>query len=185
MAQGMWRTLLLLLAALLSGCSQPAPDAEPDPPPPSLPLAPWEAPPLSSADVPAVYVDQWRQAENRDSCAILAPRSLGQRQGATPRAATFSGGWAVAYDLPDVRSAFGVAGAGVRAADPSYSDWPYRQQWRDGSTVGYGPEGGTGPNQLAYLRIPGQGCLYNIWSRLAREHLELLIRELRWVEIEP
>ena len=51
----------------------------------------------------------------------------------------------------------------------------------DGSTAGYGPEGGTGPAQLAYLRIAGQGCLYNVWSRLGRAHLEQLLGALRFV----
>src|SRR5687768_4324807 len=114
---------------------------------------------------------------------MIAPSSLGEAgAAATPRAATFSGGWAVAYDLPNLRSAFGVAGAGVKAGDPSYDKWPYVQEWGDGSKVEYGPEGGQGPNQLAYLHIAGQDCLYNVWSRLGKEHLELLIRELRLVE---
>ncbi|HEY5610921.1 MAG TPA: hypothetical protein VIL97_06930 [Thermoanaerobaculia bacterium] len=33
----------------------------------------------------------------------------------------------------------------------------------------------------AYLRIAGQQCLYNLWSRLGRDHLELLLDELRLV----
>jgi hypothetical protein len=81
-----------------------------------------------------------------------------------------------------VRSAFGVAGTGVDAADPSYSEWPYSRVWNDGSSAGYGPEGGTGPNQLAYLRIAGQDCLYNVWSRLGRDHLEDLLENLRFVD---
>ena len=144
--------------------------------------APWRAAPLSRAAVPAVYVEQWQKAENRATCALVAPRSLGQLgAGATPRAANFAGGWAVAYDLPGKRSAFGIAGAGVRAGDPSYNRWPYAYDWDDGSKVEYGPEGGTGPNELAYLRIQGQECLYNVWSALGREHLEELVRELRLV----
>lgn len=102
-------------------------------------------------------------------------------RGPTPRRANFSNGWGVAWDLPDLRSAFGIAGTGVDAADPSYSEWPYSRTWSDGSTAGYGSEGGTGPNQLAYLRIAGQGCLYNVWSRLGREHLEHLLEQLRFV----
>ena len=41
---------------------------------------------------------------------------------------------------------------------------------------------------LAYLRVEGQDCLYNIWSRLGREHLEELIHELRlygrWLNLD-
>lgn len=150
---------------------------------PPLPQAPWRGEPLSRRDVAPVYMTQWEKAENRDSCTLIAPRSIGaEGSGATPRAANFSGGWAVAYDLPEIRSAFGVAGAGVKAGDASYNKWPYAYDWADGSKVEYGPEGGTGPNQLAYVRIHGQDCLYNVWSRLGRQHLELLIRELRFVQ---
>jgi hypothetical protein len=149
-------------------------------PPPRV--APWREEPLPGAAVPAVYTQQWLQAENRSTCALVAPRSLGpEGAGATPRAANFSGGWAVAYDLPNLRSAFGVGGGGVKADDPSYDDWPYVQQWDDGSKAEYGPEGGQGPKQLAYVKIHGQDCLYNVWSALGREHLELLLRELRFV----
>jgi hypothetical protein len=150
--------------------------------PSAEPEAPWSRPRLGADEAPAVYLTEWRRAENRAGCAPLAPAALGAGEGATPRAASFSGGWGVAYDLPRLRSAFGVAGAGVLAADSSYSDWPFHLHWADGGSAGYGPEGGTGPNQLAYLRIPGQTCLYNVWSRLGREHLELLLSELRFIE---
>ena len=92
-----------------------------------------------------------------------------------------AGGWAVAYDRPDLRGAFGIAGSGTTAEGATYA-WPDTLRWADGSSAGYGPEGGTGPNQLAYLRIAGQGCLYNVWSRLGRAHLERLLAELRFVE---
>lgn len=190
------RSCLPLLAALLAGaCAgpRPAPPAQapapiaPASPPPApaetTPPAPWSGAPLPAASVPSVYGAEWRKAANRAACAPLAPASLDPHVAARPRAATFSGGWAVAYDLPDRRSAFGVAGAGVSAAGPSYSGWPYRMRWADGSTAEYGPEGGTGPNQLAYLRIPGQDCLYNVWSGLGREHLEQLLGRLRFVSV--
>ena len=165
----MRRFALLLLAACATA------------PPPNPP--PWRSAPLRATDVPAVYAEQWRRAENRTTCAILAPGNLGEAgAGATPRAATFSGGWGVAYDLPNVRSAFGIAGAGVRVDSPSYADWPHTREWFDGSRAEYGPEGGTGPNQLAYVKVQGQDCLYNVWSRLGREHLEYLIGQLRFVD---
>lgn len=165
----------LLIAAFLfsTACAATTPQAR---------TAPWRYEPLPRTSVPSVYTEQWQKAANRDGCALIAPRSTGAAgSGATARPATFSGGWAVAYDLPDRRSAFGVAGAGVKAGDPSYNKWPYADAWEDGSKVEYGPEGGVGPNELAYLRIQGQDCLYNIWSALGREHLELLLRELRFV----
>lgn len=164
---------------------QPAPAPAPpvSPAPPALATAPWAGGRLSAGEVPAVFAAEWRKAPNRATCALVAPSSLGEGAGATARAATFSGGWAVAYDRPGLRSAFGVAGTGSRAADPAYDDWPHRRAWADGGTAGYGPEGGTGPNQLAYLRIPGQDCLYNVWSRLGRAHLEHLLDHLRFVAV--
>ena len=164
------RAVKIAAITLLCACAS----AHSDPP------APWSAPPLKT--VPEVYRTEWRRAENRNDCALVAFASLGDGAGATPRRASFAGGWAVAYDTPSVRSAFGVAGTGSKASDPAYSDWPYQKTWSDGSSAGYGPEGGTGPNQLAYLRIAGQGCLYNVWSRLGREHLEHLLDQLRRVE---
>lgn len=166
---------------LLTACSTTT--TAPPPPESTFPAqTPWSAPALARSEVPAVYAVQWEKAENRTTCALIAPRSLGpEGADATPRAATFSGGWAVAYDLPNLRSAFGVAGTGFDQSGPTYDQWPSRHTWDDGSEVEYGPEGGQGPNQLAYLRVSRQGCLYNIWSRLGREHLEQLIRELRYV----
>lgn len=180
----------IVLGALLAACTNPPPGDQGAPPPEptdsvpqtaGAPPAPWAGAALTAGEVPTAYAEQWRQAENRAGCALIAPRALGAGEGATPRAATFSGGWAVAYDQPDLRSAFGVAGAGVAADGPSYADWPHARAWADGSSASYGPEGGTGPNQLAYLRIAGQQCLYNIWSRLGVEHLEFLLEQLRFV----
>jgi hypothetical protein len=170
-------TALLLLTACSTTTTAPPPLASTFPA-----QAPWSAPALARSEVPAVYAAQWEKAENRTTCALIAPRSLGpEGAGATPRAATFSGGWAVAYDLPNLRSAFGVAGTGAEQSGPTYDQWPYRphMERRQPRRIRSGrrPE----PNQLAYLRVSGQGCLYNIWSRLGREHLEQLIRELRSV----
>jgi hypothetical protein len=166
--------------------TSPAPTPPPAAPPPSpaLAKAPWAGARLSAGQIPAAFATEWRKADNRATCALVAPASVGEGAGATARAATFSGGWAVAYDRPGLRSAFGVAGTGSRASDPAYDDWPHRRAWADGGAAGYGPEGGTGPNQLAYLRIPGQDCLYNVWSRLGRAHLEHLLESLRFVAVQ-
>lgn len=43
-------------------------------------------------------------------------------------------------------------------------------------------QGGIVPRQLAYLRVTGQRCLYNVWSQLGRSHLEALLGELRVVD---
>ena len=170
------------------GVSEPAPPRDDDAPhqpasPAPLPAAPWSAAPLDADAVPDVFVNAWRNAENRVTCALLAPESTGRPE-ATARRAEFSGGWAVAYDLAELRSAFGVAGTGATVDGSTYDDWPHRIEWADGSSAGYGPEGGAGPNQLAYLAVQGQGCLYNVWSRLGRAHLEALLASLRFVEAD-
>jgi hypothetical protein len=157
-----------------------APDSASSPPQ-SLPVAPWSNAAVRRADIPAVYHDQWRVAANRTTCGLVAFTQLGEGAAAVPRAATFSGGWAVAYDLPQTRSAFGIAGSGSLASDSTYAGWPNHLRWSDGSRADYGPEGGTGPNQLAYLRIANEECLYNVWSRISKEHLELLIDGIRRV----
>ena len=180
---------LLLLVGLAEGLAcrpaavAPAPPSSPEGPPP----APWANARLAPGEVPPVYLATWRSAANRQSCALLAPARLGADVAAQaqPRSATFSGGWGVAYDLPAARSAFGVAGTGASAwTGDVYDAWPERRTFADGSRVGFGPEGGSGPNWLAYVRIPGQDCLYNVWSRQGRAELEQLISQLRFVATE-
>lgn len=172
-------SILVSVTACAPAANGRPPPSETDP----IPPAPWSQPTLSRGNVPAVYVTEWREADNRITCALLAPASLGDGTGATPRAATFSGGWAVAYDKGETRSAFGVAGTAVNSADPDSWKWSHNLRWADGSTAGYGPEGGTGPSELAYLKVHGQQCLYNVWSRLGRQHLEHLLTQLRFVDL--
>ena len=174
--------LTLLTLTLAAACSSSAQRGSPSTPPAPTTPAPWSAAALPRASVPAVYFIEWQKAPNRTTCAILAPASLGAGAGGVARAAVFSGGWAVAYDRAGVRSAFGIAGSGTVPDSTTYDAWPNKIRWDDGSSVGYGPEGGTGPNQLAYLRVAGQRCLYNVWSRLGVAHLEFLLSQLRFTE---
>lgn len=180
------RLLILILAgglACRSAAVVPAPSSSSD----ERPSAPWANATLAPTAVPTVYVTTWRAAANRQRCALLAPVALDSAVAAQarPRAATFSGGWGVAYDLPAERSAFGVAGTGASAwAGDVYDEWPVKRVFADGSRVGYGPEGGAGPNWFAYVRILGQDCLYNVWSRRGRADLERLLAELRFVAVE-
>lgn len=185
MVRSLVPVVLLSTLACASARAPAIPPSPEAPPPASVPApqpAPWQQPSVRASDVPAVYASEWRKAQNRETCALIAPVKV--MGGATARAATFSGGWAVAYDTPSQRSAFGVAGTGSNASDPAYDEWPHHITWADGSSAGYGPEGGTGPNQLAYLRIAGQGCLYNVWSRLGIAHLETLLDGLRFVRMD-
>jgi hypothetical protein len=171
--------MTLVVAAALAACGGGTSQTE-QPAPQPLPEAPWQGTALASNAVPGIYNEVWGRAANKSTCALVAFTETGQPN-AVPRAATFSGGWAVAYDLPNLRSAFGIAGAGVAADGATYDAWPHKRAWSDGSSAGYGPEGGTGPNQLAYLRIAGQDCLYNVWSRISVAHLESLLQSIRFV----
>lgn len=182
--------------------AEPPPDEEaeavapeaPDAGPPAAP-PPWAGEPLAEADVPRVFRDEHRVADNRDTCPLLVPTVV--EAGARPRRASFSGGWAVAYDKKGApgtrpsgepcascgRSAFGVAGTGVeKGGGPQ---WPKEIVWSDGSRAGYGPEGGQGPRLLAYLELSDAGCLYNVWSALGEDHLVVLIDGLRRVQAAP
>ncbi|WP_199504022.1 COG3650 family protein [Qipengyuania sp. YIM B01966] len=145
---------------------------------------------------------EWAKAENRKRCAALAFADDGGA-GGTARRANFSGGWAVAFDTAGTRSAYGVAGPGLIPADEADAASQRRRlddQWvlmRDlpalpqPAFAGYGVEGadgyppenrsGEGLNSLAYVRVGGQACTYNVWSRLGRAHLEHLLDNLRMV----
>jgi hypothetical protein len=155
---------------------------------------PWAGEPLAAADVPRVYLDEHRKADNRATCPLLVATDV--EAGAKPRRASFHGGWAVAYDKKGApgtrpsgepcascgRSAFGLAGAGVeKGGGPQ---WPKQIIWSDGSRVGYGDDGGQGPQQVAFLERADAGCLYNVWSSLGEQHLVHLIQSLRRVREE-
>src|SRR5688500_12839539 len=175
-------------AIVQAACTTAPARTAPDPAPSGAvtPAAPWSATSISSSDIPAVYAQVWRTAENRSQCALLAPGELSPdtRTAATPRSATFSGGWAVAYDMPGLRSAFGVAGAATDPWAPGvYDAWPHKITWADGSSAGYGLETGGASKWLAYVKIPGQRCLYNIWSSRGRAHLEQLLSSLRYANL--
>lgn len=146
---------------------------------------------------------EWAKANNGADCDPLALAQDGDASG-TPRRAEFTGGWAVAFDQPDLRSAYGFAGTDVpldsvpdRAA--LYRQWPTlidlgpaNSRLPEGSYAGYGLEGaaplpfdrpgGEGMHNAAYLRVAGQACLYNVWSRISRAHLETLLANLAVIE---
>lgn len=148
----------------------------------------------------ALILREWRRAENRTTCA---PVGFATQVEGTPRRAEFSGGWAVAWDRPGMRSAFGLAGTGLLAEDDAEppaqrgrlaSQWPLFRELEalpERSFAGYGIEGageypsdnsrGRGLNSLAYVRIGGQTCDYNVWSRLGRADLERLLDSLRLI----
>ena len=84
---------------------------------------------------------EWSKAANRATCAPLALKS-DARPGGKPRAATFSGGWAVAFDQPDRRSAYGFAGVGALPEDRAGFRGPGRPA---GQAMALRPPLGRGP----------------------------------------
>lgn len=144
--------------------------------------APWDAGTLSLADVPDVLVEEWRRAENQLWCSALYPIDPGV-EGTTLRRAEFSGGWGLAWDLPELRSAFGVAGVGSPAWDDIATRMPNAVTYGD-QVVGYGGEGfdPAAEQRLAEFAIPGQLCAYQVWSKLGDAHLLELIDSLRTVD---
>lgn len=147
----------------------------------------------------ALTLHEWRLSKNPKRCGPLAFKRTGD-QSARVRRADFSGGWGVAYDTPTIRSAYGVAGPGVIGTDrfgPAQQrarlarQWPLLselEQFPRPSFAGYGVEGasaypkdnpdGRGLNSVAYVRVRGQTCTYNVWSRLGRAHLEFLLENI-------
>ena len=214
----MQRALTLMLLIALGGCDdEPAPrqdgatvariaaaSAMPTPPASQSTKA-QPAPALVGADVARA---QWTRSDDGKSgekprCAPLALASAAGANG-VPRAADFSGGWGVAFDLPNLRSAYGFAGPGVLPDDEIPAEaqrdrlerqWPYMQalgQLPAPSFAGYGLSGaepypednpeGHGLQSIAYVHVGGQTCTYNVWSRISRAHLQALLGNLRLLD---
>ncbi|PPK93784.1 hypothetical protein CLV92_10960 [Kineococcus xinjiangensis] len=188
--------------------SAPPTPAAPTPVPPTpAPLpAPWSAAPLAASEVPALALEAWAEApaESQATCPLLLPAGTAGAPPGEPRRPDFSGEWAVTWDVPGTpgrfgdssesptagRSTYGVAGVPFTEAEVAESlpQWPFQQEWSDGSRAGYGPEGGDPEttSTLAYLQVSEHpGCLYNVWSHLGQEHLEALLESLRYVRTDP
>lgn len=127
--------------------------------------ASWRKPAIKSTATDAVYSREWAKSETKERCPILALQSNAPAHltGHQVRRANFSGGWGVAYDLPDWRSAYGVANAGVTEPLGPRSMWPDYHRYADGTELSYGREGGDPEgNWLAYLILGDSQCFYNI-----------------------
>ncbi|UOO92806.1 hypothetical protein [Vitreoscilla stercoraria] len=157
----------------------------------SLPIMTWANPALSTVSpaqkrisknhIPKTYQTQWQKAENRNTCAplVLPSTAPSHIKNASIRPASFHGGWGIAYDLPNKRSAYGIAGAGITGSLEDVSRWSQYHVWNDGSGAGWGLEGDTGPGHLAYVYLNTQGCLYNVWSNVSETHLINMLNDLR------
>lgn len=171
----------------------PAVDLGPGGPPP------WSGSQIASGDARRVGIDEWLAAENKDQARLVLPADVALSDGAAPRPATFSGGWAVAWDEtggPGVdptgafcetcgRGVAGVAGTGSLATRDFGPPFTNVVQWSDGSAVGYTGARPDNRQFLANLYVNGQGALYQVWSYVSQRHLEYLISQLRFVEGTP
>lgn len=194
--------------ALLSACNPVPQETNNGTEMPDAPQQPVTPPPVADPQSPEIVevvplaVDltrnEWATAANKDECAPLVLTTDGGA-GAEARRANFSGGWGVAFDTDDVKSAYGVAGPDIVQSDKAdgqetrlKGQWPYFMKLprlAQPAFAGYGLEGakpysaerpdGVGDNSLAYVHVAGQGCTYNVWSRLGRAHLEVLLDSLR------
>lgn len=198
------------LGLLLAGCDADGGGVASTPAPPSTETTP---PAPTAGDPPRPWIGErtaisrWAVAENKAKCAPLALVDDGGARG-TERSADFAGGWAVAFDQPGLRSAYGFAGVGLLNRDDQplkehrrelTSQWPYMIELDAhlpaGSFAGYGLVGakryadgnpsGKGEESLAYLRVAGETCMYNVWSSLGRDHLLTLLRGLRALRPTP
>jgi hypothetical protein len=134
---------------------------------------------LAAASVPRVLLDEWRKAENRAGCAPLWLDNVAAT--VKIRGRYFAGGWGVTVRNPQ---RWGVAGAGVIAEPSDLEKWKFHRETAAGIRAGYGLEGfNMGPDWLAYVHVPGQSCMYNVWSSVGKEHLEALVDHLRVVEV--
>lgn len=166
----------------------------------SLPTAPWAEEPIAPAGVAAMVVRAWQDAENKTECAPVAPRALGAGDGARARRTSLDGGWAVEFDRAGApglrrdgrpcescgRGAFGIAGTAMtpdetvdvdtlRAPEPMFND---------GSRADLTMASASSDASAATITISGQNCVYQVWSFLGQEHLQQLVDELRFVDVE-
>ncbi len=158
--------------------------------------APWDTAPMTANAVADLYAVLWRKAENKAWCSVLAPDE--PTPPAAERAADFGGGWGVAYDRTDGpgrnpdgsycancgRSAYGIAGVGIGADETQIRSKGEVQEFADGSIVAYYPEGFDPASELmlADIALPSEGCVYQAWSMLGRDHLKGFVSRLRRVE---
>jgi hypothetical protein len=148
-----------------------------------LPQAPWSETQLSLASAPTLAT-AWASAENRGWCAPLTPQVA-----AGARATQLDGGWMVEFDeagAPGVtedgepcescgRGTFGIAGTAMGVDEMMEAPSP---SFADGSAADITTEEGVASATLA---VPGQRCVYQVWSFRGEAHLQELLGTMRFV----
>ena len=164
----------------------------------TLPAAPWSGARMSANEAPATILSAWERADNRDTCAPIATRTLGIAAGARARTSDLPGGWLVEFDRPGLpgvdrqgrecdtcgRSVVGIAGTTMSpdalltsdadALTPSYSDGSHAE-------VEFTDVDGEHVASVTFT-VAGQGCVYEVWSLIGPEHLQEIVSGLRLVE---
>jgi hypothetical protein len=163
----------------------------------TLPAAPWSAPPMSANEAPRQILSAWENADNRESCAPLATRTLGAATGARARTSELSGGWLVEFDHPGLpgidrqgrecdtcgRSVFGIAGTAMAPDTLDPDSETLTPTYSDGSHAEVEVTDGDGESVASVtFTVSGQGCVYEVWSLLGADHLAELVAGLRFVE---
>jgi hypothetical protein len=163
----------------------------------TLPTAPWSAPPMSANEAPRQILSAWENADNRDSCAPLATRTLGRATGARARTSELSGGWLVEFDRPGLpgidrqgrecdtcgRSVFGIAGTAMAPDTLDPDSDTLAPTYSDGSHAEVEVTDADGESVASVtFTVNGQGCVYEVWSLLGADHLAELVAGLRFVE---
>lgn len=159
-----------------------------------LPPAPWSGAPISTREAPRAVVRAWQAADNRSTCAPIAPRSFGAADNARGRESRVAGGWVVEFDRPGLpgvdragnecdtcgRSVFGIAGTSMAPEEVFDAEAP---TYEDGSQLVVEVSDGDGESVAsATFTVAGQGCVYEVWSFLGPDHLSELVASLRLVE---
>ncbi len=152
---------------------------------------PWRAEPISWERVSEAWLSAWRDAENAEACLPLA-WSRDAFEGARARRGEVDGGWVVELDVPGApgvrrsgracshcgRAAVGIAG--TLMAPESLQDAEGVERLADGSLLRVEVEDGVASASLA---VPGQDCVYQLWSFLGEAHLRSLLGTLRFVSV--
>ena len=157
--------------------------------------APWSAEHLAQPAAPRALLQAWRRAENQEWCAPLMPTTLGAGAGARARSGAYAGGWSLEFDHRGSagitargdtcetcgRGAFGIAGTAMSTDEAQDLVGATATVLADGGRIDV-QAGSEDPAAVATIVVPGQQCVYQVWSFLGRAHLDELVSSLRLVD---
>lgn len=161
------------------------------------PTAPWSAEHLAQPAAPRQLLQAWHRAENHGWCAPLAPTTLGAGEGARARSGSYASGWSLEFDhrgsagmtargeLCETcgRGSFGVAGTAMSVEEAQDLIGATATVMADGGRIDV-QESSDDSSVVATIIVPGQDCVYQVWSFLGRAHLDALVSSLRIVDAD-